>query len=390
VADVVIIGGGIAGPALAAALADTGLRIELVERDEGPLDTVRGDHLQPVTCTSLETWGVLPHLWALGAEKRLGSRWFGLGGREILHARVDDLDIPHPYFLYLNHELISRAFLERAASNPDFSLRRPATARLVAGDAAGHYAVEMRSAHGTETLHGALVVAADGRASRARRSLEIAAETHDYVNPMVVLFAARPEPDPRNEVRAWLTQRGIVSVIPRTGGGWKIGLPVQPSELNSWLQAGRVELARRMAAIAPGLAGIEPQVAGVYPIASVNATRWVKGNVVLLGDACHALHPGRSQGMNVALRAVERLSELLHGPEGAAALHEPRRLDELLGRFESGLKPAIDARLAENHAWGLEMDRMETSAVVAIEQSLSAIAADPEQRRAYCMRAAGY
>jgi 2-polyprenyl-6-methoxyphenol hydroxylase-like FAD-dependent oxidoreductase len=387
--DLVIVGGGIAGPALAAALADTGLHIELVERDAGPLDTVRGDHLQPVTCVCLDAWGVLPHMWALGAEKRLGSRWYGMDGREILHARVDDLDIPHPYYLYLNHELISRAFLERAAANPNFSLRRPATARLVT-DGAGRHAVQVRSASGTATLRGSLVVAADGRSSRARRVLQIAAETHDYANPLVVLFASRPEPDPRNEVRAWLTQRGIISVIPRTGGGWKIGFPVQPRELNGWLQAGRAELAARMAAIAPGLAGIEPRVAGVYPVAMVNAARWVQGNVVLMGDACHALHPGRSQGMNVALRTVERLSELLHAPGAATILADRRRLSELLGEFESSLKPAIDARLAENHAWGLEMDRMDTAAVLDIERSLSSVAADPEKRRAYCMRAAGY
>jgi 2-polyprenyl-6-methoxyphenol hydroxylase-like FAD-dependent oxidoreductase len=145
-----------------------------------------------------------------------------------------------------------------------------------------------------------------------------------------------------------------------------------------------------MAEIAPALAGIEPQVAGIYPVAMVNAARWVKDNVVLLGDACHALHPGRSQGMNVALRTVERLSELLHAPGGATVPGDPRRLGELLEEFESGLKPAIDARLAENHAWGLEMDRMETPAVALIERSLSAIAADPEKRRVYCMGAAGY
>ena len=386
--DIAIIGGGIAGPALAAALADTPLRITLVERDAGPLDTVRGDHLQPVTCAALERWGVLPQLRALGAEKRLGSRWYNAQGEEILHARVDDLDIAHPYFLYLNHELISRALLERAAMNPAFRLLRPATARLVAS-AQGH-AVQVQEATGSRTIHAALVVAADGRNSAARRALEIPAETYPYANPLVILFAPRAFPDPRNEVHAYLTAGGIVSVVPRTGGRWKIGFPVARAELNGWLQAGEAELARRLAQLAPALGGLAPQLAGIYPVAMLKAAHWTAGNVLLLGDACHALHPGRSQGMNVALRVVEQLSEELHAPQAAGTLAQPQRLQGWLQAFEAGLKPAIDLRLDENHARGLDMDRLDAGAAVAMERALRAVAADPARLRRYCLNSAGY
>ena len=47
--DVAIVGGGIAGPAMACALAPTGLRVLLIERSSEALDTERGDHLQPQT-----------------------------------------------------------------------------------------------------------------------------------------------------------------------------------------------------------------------------------------------------------------------------------------------------------------------------------------------------
>ena len=71
--DVAIIGGGIAGPAMACALAPTGWRVLLVERSAEPIDTARGDHLQPHTCEWLDEWGVLDSMWELGAEKRLGA-----------------------------------------------------------------------------------------------------------------------------------------------------------------------------------------------------------------------------------------------------------------------------------------------------------------------------
>ena len=68
--DLAIVGGGIAGPALAAALADSGYRIILIERNADSLDTARGDHLQPLTCEWLARWDVLDLMFARGAERR--------------------------------------------------------------------------------------------------------------------------------------------------------------------------------------------------------------------------------------------------------------------------------------------------------------------------------
>ena len=50
----------------------------------------------------------------------------------------------------------------------------------------------------------------------------------------------------------------------------------------------------------------------------------------------------------------------------------------------------MDQRLAENHAWGLEMDSMDPSGIAAIEQEMAGIAASPEKLHAYCMAGTGY
>ena len=88
-ADIAIIGGGIAGPALAAALADSGYRIVLLERSTRPLDTVRGDQLQPSTCELLDRWGVMQMMMDRGAERRLGSRWQTAEGELIVENRIN-------------------------------------------------------------------------------------------------------------------------------------------------------------------------------------------------------------------------------------------------------------------------------------------------------------
>lgn len=388
-ADIAIIGGGIAGPALACALAGTGLRIVLAERDPGPLDTARGDHLQPATVEQLARWGVLERLVEKGAERRLGAKWWTADGELVLDARADDLDIPFPYFLYLNHELIGEAFLEHAATNPAFRLFKPATALLVPdADGAGRHGVELQAGDGERlSVRARLVAVADGRQSRARRALGIETVQHHYANPLLVLFTPRNFDDSRNDVHAFFSAGGVVSVVPRMGEQWKIGLPIPAAEFASWKQAGRDELEHRLTAWVPLLAGIRPEVAGVYPVAMVNAARWVSGNAVLLGDACHALHPGRSQGMNVALRAVADLAERLRQP---GALTDDAVAAAALAAHEAELKPPVDARLAHNHERGLEMDRLDLAGLVAMERRIHEVACDPERVRAYCLDAAGY
>lgn len=386
--DLAIVGGGIAGPALAAAVADAGYRTLLIERSAEPLDTARGDNLQPITCESLERWGALDGMFARGAERRLGARWRMPDGSTVLDVNVDDLPIPHPYFLYLNHELISDVLLERAAHNPNFSLWRPATARVVRDAVApGRHGLTVEHADGRTNITAHCIALADGRSSRSRKALGIETRTHNYTNPLLTLFATRTFDDPRNDVHAFLTPSGIVSVVPRTGGQWKIGFPLARDELGKWQDASPMELGHSLTELVPALEGIEPHGAGVYPVAMVNASRWTDGNCVFLGDACHALHPGRSQGMNVALRGVATLAEHLQRGAFPAPVEA---VPGLLADFEAEHKPPIDARLEDNHARGLEMDRMDAASVERTRQALAKVAASPEATRSYCMNVAGY
>ncbi|MBT8444438.1 MAG: FAD-dependent monooxygenase, partial [Gammaproteobacteria bacterium] len=371
-----------------AAAADAGYRTLLIERSADPLDTARGDHLQPISCEALERWGVLGRMFERGAEKRLGSRWLLPDGELVVATPADNLPIPHPYHLYLNHELISEVLLERAADNPDFSILRPATARVMPDAVApGTHGLTVERDGEQRAINAHCIAIADGRSSRGRKSLGIDATEHQYENPLLTLFARRTFTDPRNDLNVYLTPAGIVSVVPRMGGNWKIGFPVARAELGDWAGASPKDIGARLSGLVPALAGIEPHYAGVYPVAMVNASTWASGNAVLLGDACHALHPGRSQGMNVALRGVARLAERLRDSDFPAS---PDAVPALLADLEAELKPPIDARLDENHARGLAMDRMDAASVEQTRQAMAALAASPEKLHAYCMNAAGY
>jgi len=118
--DILIIGGGVAGSALACGLRHKGYRVVLIEKSNKPQDTARGDHLQPYVCEILDKWGVLDHFFQAGAEKRGGSLWYDRKGTEIMNANVSKLNIPHPYFLYLNHENIHEIWIQKSLDIYEF------------------------------------------------------------------------------------------------------------------------------------------------------------------------------------------------------------------------------------------------------------------------------
>ncbi len=380
--DFLIVGGGVAGPALAAALATTDYRSVLIERSAAPADTARGDHLQPHTLEILERWGVLSNLFANGAEKRTGARWCRPCGDVVLDVTVAGLDIPHPYFAFLNHERISATLLD-AAGRGNSTLLRPVRGFTVTERTKTRIVAEVTRGDGSAVQVTARVLAgADGRNSRVRRLMNCEVESHRYERPIAVLFGSRRDPGPDNALMAYFTAGGILAAIPRTGGGCKLGIAVAADELAGWRSAGGVELGARLTALAPGLDVDNVHYGGVYPPVHLHTDRWVEDNVILIGDACHAMHPARSQGMNLSIRCVDELVRHLPGGSGP--------LNPALSAYEIACRPGIDTALEQNHRAGLEFDDPDPERLEAAATALAQIASNPEALQRYALASAGY
>ena len=190
--------------------------------------------------------------------------------------------------------------------------------------------------------------------------------------------------DPDSSMRVYVGDRQIVPLIPRADGSAKIGVPIEPDEVADWRKASAEELSDRLRELAPALEVSNLRFADVYPPIDLRATRWTRDNVVLIGDACHAMHPARSQGMNIAIRCVDALaSELRKVPSGDSFNDAPHR-------YEQSVRPSIDRMLDANHERGLEMDSTSPDVTATLVAELKHLAADPAAEHAYSMRAAGY
>ncbi len=383
--DVGIIGSGIAGASLAAALANTGLRVALLDRRQGPLDTARGDHIQPNLQPVLARWGVLDRLQAAGAEQRVGTRWFDATGAHIVTVPVPEHEHCAPSFLFLNHEHIGDILLARACEGDATNIDAISEWSLERSEGAWRIAWESEAQSGIVTC--TVLVGADGTASAVRHRLNIGLSRHRYQYPIAVLYGRQQAVPTLRTLDVYLAQQRMVSMIPRTGGDTKVGFPVAVDELPFWRTEPTAALKQRLAEWCPQVEFESLEFGAVYPPVSQQSEAYDgEGAVALIGDARHAMHPARSMGMNTCFRVADQLAGLLGTLKPGFSEREAL---PLLSQFEAQFSEELAPRLAENHAAGLQMDTVDGDGFAALTAQLSAAAADPDILQVMALKAAG-
>lgn len=390
--DVLIVGGGVAGSALACALRDSGYWVVLVEQRKGPLDSARGDHLQPCTVDALARWGVLGRFLERGAGRRVGHEFRSETGETLLKADYSELPIPHPYFLVYHHDLIAETFLEIASEGSNFDLFKPAVARDFKVVDGRIRSLKIRVNDEDVTIKPHIVVGADGSNSIVRSTLNFATFEHPYRHPMVALFGKRPARlKPENYFFRYSGPEGVLVVQQRMDDQVKVTLPVGAEGIPWWKKSTREERARVLAQRADAFKCFDSEVAGFYPVRMIHAIDYVSGNAVLVGDAAHSIHPARGQGLNMGLSSLPALINCL---PTVAEVSSAEKVRQALQQYQRLQKPLFDRIIARNHqaAMDMEMGADENRAAFLKKQNdhIREISARPELRRMHLLEVTGY
>jgi 2-polyprenyl-6-methoxyphenol hydroxylase-like FAD-dependent oxidoreductase len=391
--DILIVGGGVAGSALACALHQAGYRIALVEQRRGKLDTARGDHFQPYTVELLARWGVLQKFFEQGAGKRVGHEFRTPTGEVLLSVQYDEMPIPYPFFLVFHHDLIAELLLDSAAENPDFVRLQPVSARQFEVDDKGIHSLTVTLPNGEEVLvkpH--LVVGADGANSLVRAAAGFTAAEHQYRHPMVALFGLRPAGlEPADYFFRYAGKTGVLLIQQRMDDHIKVTLPVGAEGLVWWKKSTLQERANVLAQRAQVLADFKSEIAGLYPVKLLHCHEYVKGNVVLIGDAAHSVHPIRGQGLNMSIQSLPRLIDALPAPTKISN-REILRWD--LQQYQAFQKPLYDRLVARNHEAAVVIDGSAEGDLAELMQQqdelLRQIHTQPELRRLHLLEVTGY
>jgi len=313
--DVVTVGGGLGGSAVAFAMARRGARVLVLEREKRFTDRVRGEVLAP--------WGVA-ELRALGLDELVCARcghelpWLDLffQGSLVQHRDVVATTPQAAGWLAFYHPAMQEILIA-AAAEAGAEVRRCARVREVRPGSPA--VVTSDSQDGAEEITARLVVCADGRGSLARKwgGFTIHRETPRHLFSGV-LFDDLAAPDDTSAV-FFDPANGRISLLFPQGGGRVRAYVGYHIDGNPPPAAGySVErfIEESVAAGVPRDWYAKAQPAG--PLAMFDATdNWVehpyRDGVALLGDAAATSDPTWGQGMSLTLRdartLVDRLTE---------------------------------------------------------------------------------
>jgi 2-octaprenyl-6-methoxyphenol hydroxylase len=358
--DILILGGGLVGSALACALDGRGWRVGQVEaslpREGAPGFDERKLALALASLNALAALDVLPRLATPPAPIRCihVSRAGDLGS-----VRLAARDHGREQFggVVLAREL-GQALESRLADCAGLVRHRPARVEAVAPDAEGPV-VTISQDGATRRLRTRLLVAADGSQSLARAAWGIGTEEHDYGQTLVVCSLATDRA-PDGTAYERFTAEGPVALLPMAGGHYGAICGVRHEAVDAVLAmddaAWRDYFQQRFGWRAGRI--VRAGTRSAYPIRRVVAARITAPRGVVMGNAAQTLHPIGAQGFNLGLRDALTLAEVLAGddpgaPAVLAAYAGARREDrERTLAFSDGL-----ARLTANESFPMHVLR---------------------------------
>ncbi|MCF6524483.1 NAD(P)/FAD-dependent oxidoreductase [Streptomyces sp. JJ36] len=316
-ADVVIIGGGLAGLSTGIALAGSGIDTAIVETRRASAADVFGFLLWPPGTRCLQWLGVLPEARAAGAELEALS-WFVASAPKTPGGTGPNTgdDLRRTWLSVRTAELGAGVFLGILPSRLEEILRAAAlrSGVRILDSAQGWsltrepaaWTVHVDRPDGTESVRTPLLVGADGAGSRLRDELGL---THSRWQPRgQAVVTGVGGPVPRRESRQALSAEG-------SGGCVSLG------EAQSWLYA----VVHESAAADPDravrhYATLDPEPAAAFDAIervavvrpwNIRVPRWAADGAVLMGDAAHGMLPHFGLGGSLTLEDVPILCEVL-------------------------------------------------------------------------------
>lgn len=338
--DIVIIGGGLVGASLAAALGRSGLSLALVEGRPVPLTgEVPADDwdsriyaISPGCRSFLEQSGAWNFLDAGRVAPVEEMRVFGDNGSEL---EFSAYQMGAPELACILESRALQGALWQVLHQQD-NLETICPARCAALEITPDAAV--LTLEGGRTVTAKLVVGADGRDSWVRNQVDIGAAPVDYRQHGVVANFTTEKPH-RGIAYQWFQPDGILALLPLPGSRVSMVWSVGPEKSAELLALTHEELCARVSEASHHTLGelsvITP--AAAFPLRLLVLPQISAPRVALIGDAAHNMHPLAGQGVNTGFRDARQLAQVLLDRGGCSDCGDA----QLLRRYDRKRKEDI-------------------------------------------------
>lgn len=308
--DVLIIGGGLVGASLAAALEPSGLSVALVEAQPATLEDTGWDSriyaISPGSAAFLAQSGAWQRLDMGRVQQVEQMRVFGDKGSELDFSAYQS-GAPELAFI-LENRLLHQALWHGLQQQENLTLFQPARC----ANLAWHDDVARLQLEDGREIDARLVVGADGRDSWVRRQADIIEPPTLYQQHGVVANFIAEKPH-RGTALQWFQPDGILALLPLPQHMVSMVWSVSPEQSDILLHLPHDELCARVAVASQHTLGalqlVTPPAA--YPLRLLQLPRIVKPRLALVGDAAHNVHPLAGQGVNLGFRDARQLAQIL-------------------------------------------------------------------------------
>jgi ubiquinone biosynthesis UbiH/UbiF/VisC/COQ6 family hydroxylase len=335
---IAVVGGGLVGKSAALALAQAGLRVALIAQPAAPrpADARFDARIYALSASSqalferLRIWQALDHD---RLEPVYDMRVYGDALAE-LHFSAFQAAVPQLAWI-VESSLIEHALDAALRFQPNaawFDTR--AQGLDVRADAA-----TLALASG-QVLEADLIVGADGAHSWVRAQMGVNVMRRDYRQTGVVANFKAEKPHGETAYQ-WFRDGEIIALLPLPDGHVSLVWSARTEHARELIALDHAKLEAAVEAATRSRLGALECVGAAhgFPLALQRVDRLIAPRIALVGDAAHLIHPLAGQGMNLGLRDVASLVDVLAAKEAFRDLGDV----VLLRRYERSRREDIGA-----------------------------------------------